>query len=422
MIQNKNIIGAALIVLAGIFTGCEKDFDVVPVKELPLENIISIDSLRNIHVGSDTTIVGDYSIFGVVTADEASGNIFKELFIQDNTNAIKLELTSSSNIFIGDRVRVALKGATLRVDREMMFLEGLNPDVAVIKQDEGLDLTPEVVTILDINNLTGTLSSYQSKLVQINGVEFDTIDVCNSWADPINQSDENRNLMDAIGNVVIVRSSGFANFAGSQLPFGNGSIVGVVSQFDGTIQLTIRDPNEFAMTGTRNISPQTNCPVFSNNKDFDDQSVTSGGWSTQVVVGTFDWVTSDQGVASGDYYAVMSNFNGGNTASEAWLISPSFNFSTFTNPTLSFMNAANFSGAQLEVLVSTDYDGISLPATATWAPLTVNLSAGGFAFVPSGIISLSAFLGANTHVAFKYTGTNSDGKTWEVDKIKIEVL
>lgn len=421
MTQTKNIFGALLIILGTAFTGCEKDFDTVPVSDLPAENIITIDSLRNIYASFDTTFTEEYAIFGVITADESTGNIYKELYIQDETNAIKLDLTSSSNFFIGDKVRVALKGTTLRIDRDMMFLEGVDPDVAVIKQTDGLDLIPEVVTITDINNLTGSLSSFQSKLVQINHVEFACLDVCNSWADAINQSDENRSLIDTIGNVVVVRSSGFANFAGTQLPFGNGSIVGVVSQYDGTIQLTIRNPNEFSMPNPRKTACAS-CPIFSHNKDFDDQSITSGGWSTQVVVGTYDWSTSDQGVPSGDYYAVISNFSGGNTASEAWLISPSFNFSTFTNPTLTFDNAANYSGAQLEVLVSTDYDGTSLPATATWTPLAPNLSTGGFTFVSSGVLSLSAFLGTNTYIAFKYTGSNTDGKTWEVDKIKIEVL
>ena len=61
----------------------------------------------------------------------------------------------------------------------------------------------------------------------------------------------------------------------------------------------------------------------------------------------------------------------------------------------------------------------SLPASATWIPLSATLSTGGFEWASSGAIDLSSFAGTNTYLAFKYTGTNSDGKTWELDNITI---
>jgi len=73
----------------------------------------------------------------------------------------------------------------------------------------------------------------------------------------------------------------------------------------------------------------------------------------------------------------------------------------------------------MEVLVSTDYDGISAPSTATWTTLGVNLSAGSFAWVNGGPVSLNSFLTTNVYIAFKYTGTSTSGKTWEVDDIII---
>ena len=39
---------------------------------------------------------------------------------------------------------------------------------------------------------------------------------------------------------------------------------------------------------------------------------------------------------------------------------------------------------------------------------------------PSGNTDLSQFIAPSVAIAFKYTGTNSDGATWEVDNIIIE--
>jgi phosphohistidine swiveling domain-containing protein len=52
--------------------------------------------------------------------------------------------------------------------------------------------------------------------------------------------------------MVIVRNSGYADFAGELMPTGNGSIVAVFNSYNGTPQLLIRDPSDVeSMTGTR---------------------------------------------------------------------------------------------------------------------------------------------------------------------------
>ena len=44
---------------------------------------------------------------------------------------------------------------------------------------------------------------------------------------------------------------------------------------------------------------------------------------------------------------------------------------------------------------------------------------GDWTFVPSGNIDLTAFISSSISIAFKYSGTNSDGATWELDNILI---
>lgn len=419
MKQTKKILGAALIASLAFFTACEKEFDTVPVKELPMGNIITIDSLRNIYTAYDTTITQDISVYGIVTADAVTGNIYKELYIQDETNAIKLGLLSSADFFIGDRVRVAIKGTTIRRDRNMLVLDSINPDVAIIKQEANQDLTPKVVSIDSINLVDVWASKYQGQLVQINNVEFVCADACSTWADAIGQRDENRTLVDAVGNTIIVRSSGFSTFAGEELPFNQGSIIGVVSQYDETVQITIRNPNEFIVSNTRTTACVA-CPAFSQIKDFEDESISSGGWSQQNIVGNVNWETSDQG-SHPSFYGRISNFvNSSNVACETWLISPSFDLSNTSNPELFVESDVNYNGAALEVYVTINYTGDA--ATTSWTQLSVPLdtdNTGWNTFVPSGAVTLSGYKQAGVRVAFKYVGGSSNGSTWEIDDIKI---
>ena len=60
-----------------------------------------------------------------------------------------------------------------------------------------------------------------------------------------------RTLEDCGGAQVLVRTSGYADFAGTSVPDGKGSFVAVVSQFQSDMQLYIRDINEVQLNGPR---------------------------------------------------------------------------------------------------------------------------------------------------------------------------
>ena len=142
------------------------------------------------------------------------------------------------------------------------------------------------------------------------------------------------------------------------------------------------------------------------------------------MLGSFaNWETSSAGGAPNPY-CVISNYDfdaGSNIATENWLISPSFDLTGAFAPTLSFDNAENYGGPALEVMISTDYVSGD-PYSGTWTDISsfANWSPGGFTFVNSGDINISPYVGTNVHVAFKYTGSSSDGSTWELDNIIIK--
>jgi len=416
----KHILGTLLVAIIVLITGCKKEIDYPPVEKLEPGQILTIDSVRNLYSAVAVNVTGRFSVYGIVTADETSANLYKELYIQDETNAIKLDLTSSSNFVVGDKVRVALKGTTINRDNNMLVIENVDPYTNIVKQESGLDITPELVTITNVNSLVGGIySAYQGKLVQINNLEFQCSEMCKTWADPIGQFDENRYLDDTLGNTILIRTSGYADFAGAVLPSGQGSVIAVVSQYGSTVQLTIRNPNELSLYGTR----KNTCPFIS--KDFDDQSLTSCGWITKLVYGE---TTSAWDIyAATNSAAKISNYNPTTTlndSSEAWLISPSMDLSATTAPTLNFRNVVNFAFLpQLEVLVSTNYDGISNPNTATWTDLTSLATwcstLGWSNWTSSGAIDLIPYRQPSTYIAFRLIGTTASSATWELDDVVV---
>ena len=62
------------------------------------------------------------------------------------------------------------------------------------------------------------------------------------------------------------------------------------------------------------------------NKDFNDLSLTSGGWSTQIIIDTTNWFVDSFG---GDDFVKATNYsNGQNVPSNTWLISPAVDLSS----------------------------------------------------------------------------------------------
>jgi hypothetical protein len=418
----KTLKLSVLITLTTIFiVACERDFDMPPIAEITAGQVINLEQLRAMHTGSDITITDTLSVYAVVTMDETSGNLYKEAYVQDGSASMYLRFTSSSGLYEGDSIRIDLQGTTLKRYNQMLQLDSLDADLNIFKQETQLSTISEVTTLAEIA-LNG--NAFQAKLVQIENVEFICDDLNNSFADEVNQESLNRYLQDEIGNQLIVRTSGYSNFANQIIPSGNGTVTAIVSQYNDDVQLLLRRPSEAQLINDR-IDDCDGTGGGNGNgdiilsKNFDDNSVTSGGWITQLVSGPSN---CDWGIYEGSNSAAKaSNYlDGVNSACESWLISPAVDLSA-TSPVLSFRNTYNFGGDPLQLLISTDYSGSGDPNSATWTDMTtqVQWSSGGFEWVSSGDINLSNYTQANVYIAYKYLGSNSDGSTWEIDDVQI---
>jgi trimeric autotransporter adhesin len=143
-------------------------------------------------------------------------------------------------------------------------------------------------------------------------------------------------------------------------------------------------------------------------------------WTEFSVAGTQIWMPDLTHGVNGSGCAKMSGYEGGASFdNQDWLISPAMDFTHFTNTKFQFYSAYNYTGDPLAVLVSTDYTSGDPSTNGTWNDLTASavFSPGGWAWTPSGYISLGLADVANVHIAFKYTSNATESRTWEIDEV-----
>jgi hypothetical protein len=416
-IFNLTILFAITAVFA---TSCVKEeFDVPPI------NIPHFDQPSNLTIlqlkagfsGNLDALIGDSIIEGIVVANDESGNIYKALYIQDGTAGIEVRLdrTDMYNEFkIGQRVFIKCKGLYLGKYGDVTQLGyiynsaiGRIPD-AMIDQFLFRDSLPGAEPTPLSRTITTLSGNDMSMLIQIDNVHFQEPGAMFS---PILEDSQDRLVIDDDGNTLIVRTSGYANFAKTAIPNGKGSIRGVLGSYNGDYQFYIRSMNDLVNWDTTAAFPQDII-----NETFD---ATPTGWSIVSKASNKNWEWS------ATYLAMVANGFGADVASDDWLISPAINLTGVTGAILNFRSWTKFTDGgeanPMKVKISTDFTGD--PATATWTTLTVTLSpTGSQTWTASGDIDLSAYSG-NVYIAFHYisSGTASGSTSqWEIDEFKVK--
>jgi hypothetical protein len=235
------------LLLAVVLLGCEKDLDSPPsTNVLDPGKKLTIGQLRALYQNSEIVFNDDKYFFGVITTDERSGNFYRSHYIQDETGAINIRVDTGIDILEGDSVRVSLNGVKLSEYNKMLQVDGLVYGKNVVRQARGHSIEPALTTIAQIRQ-----GNMQGQLIKLEGVQFLPGELNKTYADPVNQTSQNREITDCDGDRIIVRTSGFANFAGTKVAQGNGRFVGIVSVFGTTWQLLIRNLDELDMIGTR---------------------------------------------------------------------------------------------------------------------------------------------------------------------------
>ena len=120
-------------------------------------------------------------------------------------------------------------------------------------------------------------------------------------------------------------------------------------------------------------------------------------------------------------YANMNGYaNQVYNENEDWLISPAMN-GEYASIVMSFSTAMKFEGEPLQVMISTDYDGVSEPSDYSWENITdaFDYSNGNYEWVESGEVDIESLAGETFYIAFVYYSTNDAASAWEVDNVLI---
>ncbi|KFF01488.1 T9SS-dependent choice-of-anchor J family protein [Flavobacterium hydatis] len=158
-------------------------------------------------------------------------------------------------------------------------------------------------------------------------------------------------------------------------------------------------------------------------QNFNDANVfTNSGWTSYNVAGVANqWKSTTTNANSAPGAVVMNGFSDG--VSEDWLISPKLRLNSFNNyPLLSFYARKYFAGPSLKLMVSTNYDGKSSPASASWTEIDGNFPVTTGAYVQSQYINLGAYITDHTYVAWVYetlSGGSGNASEWTIDDVAI---
>ncbi len=422
-----------LLSLAVLATGCKKEFDAPPIPQLPVGQILTVAELRDLFLGIPVRFGGDSSVYAVVTADEQNGNLYRNIYVQDHTGAIQLRLQNPGGLYQGDSIRIYLPGTVLSSFSGMLQLDSVDVDNNVVKQATQVYKAPTLVTIPEIT------PDMQGMLIRLEDVEFAENQLGMTYANAVTQQTQNRDLTDCDGNSILVRTSGFANFAANTLPTGRGSFVAVVGQFNTDMQLFIRDISEVQLNGPRcdgggpepcdyDVQPVNNLTQNFADVATDNADYANPDWVNLPTAGTRVWRGR---IFQSDKYVRATSF-GSNQTNEMWLITPPVTLSggqvglSFRSAT-AFWNEASWPNP-LTVKVSNDFDGCDI-AAATWYTVTgyaaPTQGTANYTFVNSGLVDLTSFLpqGAtgNLHVGFIYNGQHPGGVTTTLDLDDISI-
>ena len=261
----KTLKNFLLLLTAVLFVvSCdEREFDMPPINvpTTTIEANTTIQELKEKYAGEsliqiDTAII----IRGLVVANDISGNIYKQILLQDETGGICVAI-DRNNIYgdfrIGQEVFIECEGLYFGLYGgypQLGFQYVNNSGNLAIGQApweffmERAHLNgwpqPDLV-ISDTLSIENVNETYIGKLVTVTNVTFANTGKPFSTPGPNNAVQTTNEILNSANanstKTLTARNSSAANFSSNLMPQGVGSVTGVLSVFNGTLQITFRD-------------------------------------------------------------------------------------------------------------------------------------------------------------------------------------
>ncbi|WP_340077118.1 DUF5689 domain-containing protein [Leptobacterium sp. I13] len=223
----------------------------------------TIDEIKAVFSESILEIENNFIVEAIITANDASGNLSRAIYVQDETGGIRVEINqtklSEAGYEIGKKITLSTKGLYIdSVGGELYLgakregkLEGISEDE--LFKHSYVHETQEEVLPKEVDIKTLSLNDV-GRLVQINEIQF----VEENTTFVVDGKNTVATLTNCFGDRLKLPTSRFADYGETTLPSGNGAITGILSFSEEGYQLLLRDLSDISeMTNNR-------CDVFAN--------------------------------------------------------------------------------------------------------------------------------------------------------------
>ena len=324
--KRLNLFFNALLLML-VAVGCNEDFDmppmVVPHAEHQANMTIAEFKAKYWQDGRNfiDTCKEDTYIHGWVTSSDEEGNIYKYLYIQDETAGIGISIDANSiyNTYrVGQEIVISMKdfwigkyngqyligkpewyAAQSVWEAGRMTLDQFNEHTEINGLPNLDKISPVEVKISDVigHSDRETQLRYQGQFVVIRGVEWEAADGETTYSE--SASSTVRNIKDEDGNVLGVNNSNYANFRGEPLPVGKGDVQGILYMTgDDKWAMYLRDTRD--CIGFSNDTKGYPYDPWTVNEAIELQNQGKKGWVTGYIVGAvapgFTEVTSNDNI------------------------------------------------------------------------------------------------------------------------------
>ena len=259
----KTLRNFLLLLAATLFiASCdEREFDTPPltIPEYNGQANMTIQDLKTKYAGQSLVLIEEPIIIqGLVVANDISGNIYKQIQLQDETGGITIAIDRNS-IFANYRV-----GQEVFIECEGMYfgLYGGTPQLGYQYVNSSNQLAigqapwlffqskafpnrlpqPNLVVAKGFDGIENVTAADVGRLITIQNVMFENAGKPFSPAPASGVATVSENLVSATNpnSKLVARNSSAADFASKPMPTGVGSVTGVLSVFNGTLQITFR--------------------------------------------------------------------------------------------------------------------------------------------------------------------------------------
>ena len=408
----------SVIIAALLFAGCDLTPDVAPVPTydgpaanttiaelIAMHEIGSLDSY--VHLSEDSA---DIIISGIVTTSDKHGNCYKYINIEDGTGGIQIKINNTAlynKYRVGQRVYVKCNGLDLGDYRKLPQLGyWANDGMEAIPSAKAnryifCDGVPEAfepqIVLTSIPSADAISPGWYNRLVRLENCYFAEGGMA-TFCDANAATSHDIKMAD--GTTITMRTSNYADFINEMLPVGNGNVVGILTRYNNTVQIVIRDLDD--------VQDFVTPPHTENLLTVNYTNAFNEGW-LQSGTGA-EWSIFNNTSFTGFY------INANSTATDRWLVSPNINLSAVEAPSLSFDHRITGTGGNetMKLYYTTNYTGDA--TTTEWHELPISQ------FSSSTLVGHTAELPAdalapNFRFAFRYNGS---GNAWYINNINLK--